>query len=62
MTKRHLGIIFAALGFIGILAVPVLDLLRSKPFGGPVQWAVIGGCALILALGLLLIPLGDRPA
>ncbi len=62
MTKRHLGIILGTSGLLGIIVVLALDLVRHKPVGGPVQWAVLGGCMLAALLGAALIPLGDLPA
>jgi hypothetical protein len=64
VTKRHLGILLLAVGLIAIVGVLAVDLLGAGEFSGigPAQtWALIGG-ALVVLLGLSLIPLGDRPA
>ncbi len=64
ISKKQLGIALALgglLGFLGVLAIDVLDAGRQGGIG-PAQafaLALMAGSALI---GLTLIPLGDAPA
>jgi hypothetical protein len=49
------------LGFVGILAIDVLDVGRQGGIG-PAQQIALGGSGLLLLLGLTLLPLGKQPA
>ncbi len=63
-TKRHLGIVLlliGGLGFVGILAIDVLNAGREGGIG-PAQTAALGLMFLTALVGLSLIPLGDMPA
>ena len=64
VTKRALGILLSAGGFLVVLALLAVDLLEAGEYQGigPAQQLglVVGGAVLLL--GLTLIPLGDRPA
>jgi hypothetical protein len=64
LSKRHLGILLLAIGlagFIGILAIDVLDVGREGGIG-PAQQLALAGCIGLALLGMTLIPLGDHPA
>ncbi len=63
ITKRGLGLLFVLGGLLGLVAILGLDILRGRSLDfGPTQKLVLGGCVGLIALGLTLIPLGDRPA
>ena len=63
ITKRQLGLAFLALGAVGLAAIFGIDILRGREFTlGPTQVIGLGGCALMIVVGLTLLPLGDRPA
>jgi len=61
MKKKQLGLIFAALGALGIIAILLYDLLRRKPIT-PLQLTAFGACALLMVMGVALLPLRDQPA
>lgn len=64
LSKRALGILLViggVLGFIGILAIDVLDVGREGGIG-PAQRFALGVCLAAALIGLSLIPLGDHPA
>ena len=64
LSKRMLGtllIVLGVVGFIGILAIDVLDVGREGGIG-PAQKIALGGSALLLLVGLTLLPLGKQPA
>ena len=64
VTKRQLGIfllVVGILGFVGIIAIDLLDVGREGGIGPAQQLALIG-CILIAVIGATLIPLGDTPA
>ncbi len=61
MKKKHLGLIFAALGALGIAAIVLYDLLRHKPIT-LLQLIAFGACALLIVMGAALLPLRDQPA
>lgn len=64
MTKRQLGILFAAAGIMAIVALFVADFAGASRFDGigPIQRMALGGAGLLTLVGLTLIPFGDRPA
>jgi hypothetical protein len=64
LTKRQLGTLISALGGLGALAVLLSDWAGAGAFQGfgPAQWQALGGAALVILLGLSLLPLGHRPA
>lgn len=64
LTKRHLGwllLLGGIIGFIGIVAIDILDVGRQGGIG-PAQQIALGGMVLLVLVGLTLIPLGDQPA
>lgn len=64
LSKRHLGVLLlllGALGFVGILAVDVLDVGREGGIG-PAQLMALGLSVGVALVGASLIPLGDDPA
>lgn len=64
VTKKWLGIGFAAAGLLFVIALLAVDLLEAGDYQGigPAQQLglLLGGGVFLL--GLTLIPLGDRPA
>jgi hypothetical protein len=64
LTKRQLGWLVITGGALAALGVLLVDVLRAGAFAGlgPAQLQALGGCALVIVLGLSLLPLGDRPA
>ena len=64
LTKRQLGILLligGILGFVGIIAVDLIDIGREGGIG-PAQRIALGLMVAIALLGLTLIPLKDAPA
>lgn len=64
MTKRQLGLLFIATGAAGAVAIFAVDLVGAGRFQGigPAQRAALAAAALLIVLGVTLLPLGDRPA
>lgn len=64
MTKRQLGITLILLGLGASLGLFLVDQIGATRFGGvgPLQRVALLGSALLILVGLTLIPLGDRPA
>jgi hypothetical protein len=63
-NKRGLGwllVISGGLGIIGIFGVDILDVGREGGIG-PAQQIALGLMAVMLIIGLTLIPLGKDPA
>ncbi len=63
-TKRHLGLLLligGVLGFLGILAIDLLDVGREGGIG-PAQQIALGLMAAFALIGLTLIPLGNHAA
>ncbi len=64
LTKRQLGILLLAaglLGFVGIIAIDLVDIGREGGIG-PAQRIALGLMIALALLGLTLIPLKDTPA
>ncbi len=64
ITKKQLGLMIAGLGaliIIGTLAVEILGAGRESGLG-PAQQLALAGALGLIAFGLTLVPLGDRPA
>lgn len=64
LTKRQLGLLLligGAVGFLGILAVDVIDAGREGGIG-PAQQIALGLMVALAFVGLTLIPLKDTPA
>ncbi len=64
LSKRRLGLLLVlagGAGFVGVLAVDLLDAGRVGGVG-PTQSLALGVMSLIVLVGLSLLPLGDRPA
>jgi len=64
VTKRQLGIIVIALGLLVILGVTAVDFVGAGKWGGfgPLQLTGIGLGTAAIAVGCILVRLGDRPA
>ena len=64
MSKRQLGLLFIVLGTTAAAALFAVDLLGAGRFQGvgPVQRAALAAAALLVVVGITLLPLGDRPA
>jgi hypothetical protein len=64
ITKRQLGLIFIALGLLGIVGLLAIDLFRVGNYGGigPMQQRAMVAAALLALVGLTLLPFGNRPA
>lgn len=64
MTKRQLGILFIALGSLGIVGLLGIDLLGAGQFNGigPTQRLGLLAAGAVILVGVTLLPLGDKPA
>jgi len=64
VTKRQLGIIVIALSLLAIFGVTAVDFIGAGKWGGfgPLQRIGIGLGVAAIAVGLILIRLGNRPA
>ena len=64
VTKRQLGISVIALGVLAILGIIAVDLFGAGQWNGfgPLQRMGIGLSIPIIAVGVILFCLGDRPA
>jgi hypothetical protein len=64
LTKRQLGFLFLAAGvagFLGIIAIDLLDVGREGGIG-PAQRIALGLMVVLALTGLTLIPLKEAPA
>jgi len=64
LTKRQLGLLLligGVIGFLGIIAIDVLDVGREGGIG-PAQRIALGLMVGLALLGLTLIPMKDTPA
>ncbi len=64
VTKRQLGIGVIALGALAIVGVIAVDVFGAGQWGGfgPLQRIGIGLGVSTVAVGVILVCLGDRPA
>jgi uncharacterized membrane protein len=64
VTKRQLGIAVIALSLLVILGVTVVDFIGAGRWSGfgPLQRIGIGLSFVAIAVGCILVRLGDRPA
>lgn len=64
VTKRQLGLAIVALGVLVVLGVIAVDFIGAGRWGGfgPLQRIGIGLGGVAIAVGCILIRLGDRPA
>ena len=64
ITKRQLGILLIIVGFLGAGAILAVDVVHAGQQGGigPAQAFALGIMAVVVFLGVTLIPLGDDPA
>lgn len=61
ITKRHLGLLFIALGLLMIGGIVAYDILKHHAVGERLQLVALGGALVIGLLGATLLPLGDTP-
>jgi hypothetical protein len=64
VTKRQLGIGLSVIGGISLIGTILVDMVGAGNFSGigPYQALALAGGAVLLLIGLTLIPLGDKPA
>ena len=64
VTKRQLGILVAVVGVVGSVAIFAVDRLGAGEWSGfgPLQQIGLGLGVVLLATGLILVRVGDRPA
>jgi hypothetical protein len=64
VTKRQLGILIIALGLLAILGIVAVDFIGAGRWSGfgPLQRVGIGLSLAAIAVGSILVRLGDRPA
>ena len=64
VTKRQLGIIVIVLGLLFVLGIVAVDLTGAGRWSGfgPLQQVGSGLSLAALAVGCILVRLGDRPA
>jgi hypothetical protein len=64
VTKRQLGIMVIACGLLVVLGVAAVDVLGAGQWGGfgPLQLLGTGLAVVAIAVGGILVCLGDRPA
>ena len=64
VTKRQLGVATGAVGLLVILGITAVDFVGAGQWGGfgPLQRIGIGVSGAFIAVGLILVRLGDRPA
>lgn len=64
VTKRQLGFFLLAVALVLALGVLAVDWVGMGEWGGfgPLQQLGVGTGAVLLAVALILIRLGDRPA
>jgi hypothetical protein len=64
VTKRQLGIVVIALGLLFIFGVVGVDFIGAGKWSGfgPLQQVGIGLSLAAIAVGYILVRLGDRPA
>jgi hypothetical protein len=64
VTKRQLGIFVIALGLLAILGIVAVDFIGAGRWSGfgPLQRVGIGLSLAAIAVGSILVRLGDRPA
>lgn len=64
VTKRQLGIVIIAFGLLVILGVTAVDFVGAGQWGGfgPLQRIGIGLAVAAIAVGFILVRLGNRPA
>jgi len=64
VTKRQLGIVVIALGLLVVLGTIAVDFVGAGKWGGfgPLQRIGIGLSIVAIAVGCILVRLGDRPA
>ncbi len=62
-TKRQLGmlcVLLGVFGFVGIIAIDLIDARREGGIG-PAQRSALGLMVALTILGLTLLPLGNAP-
>jgi hypothetical protein len=64
VTKRQLGVVVIVLALFGVAGIVGVDAVGAGEWGGfgPLQQMGVGLGAVGLAVGVILILLGNRPA
>ena len=64
VTKRQLGILVIVLGLLAIQGIVAVDFIGAGKWSGfgPLQRVGIGLSLTAIAVGSILVRLGDRPA
>jgi hypothetical protein len=64
LSKRQLGVLLIAGGFVGLLAVIAVDIIDVGREGGigPAQQIAVGLMITAILVGLTLLPLRNSPA
>jgi hypothetical protein len=64
VTKRQLGVLLILLGAGAIVGLLGVDVVGAGQFQGigPVQRVALALAGMLIAVGISLLPLGDRPA
>ena len=64
VTKRQLGILVIVLGLLAVLGIVAVDFIGAGRWSGfgPLQRVGIGLSLAAIAVGSILVRLGDRPA
>ncbi len=64
ITKRLLGIGFILIGVAAIVGMFGMDLVGAGQFQGigPAQQKALLAAGVVILVGLMLLPLGDKPA
>ncbi len=64
VTKRQLGFLFVLIAVVVVGGTVGVDLLGAGEWSGfgPLQWLGLAAGSTLLAVGLILVRIGNRPA